>query len=60
MSAGELSEEAGLEAREALRSLFFRTLPFSHFAAGKTVGPVAHDEKPMRSVVDAAVIESLA
>ncbi len=26
------------------------------FAAGKTVGPVAPDEKPSKSVVDAAVI----
>jgi hypothetical protein len=26
------------------------------FATGKTVGPVAHDETPSKSVVDAAVI----
>ncbi len=29
-------------------------------AKGKTVGPVAHDETPSKSVVDAAVIGRLA
>jgi hypothetical protein len=38
---------------------YFRTLPILRFAAGKTVGPVAHDENPSKSVVDAAVIERL-
>jgi hypothetical protein len=39
-----------------LWSLFFPHLAFFRFAAGKTVGPVAHDEKPSKSIVDAAVI----
>ncbi len=55
----ELSREAGLEVREALWSLFFPHLAFFRFAAGKTIGPVAHDERPSKSVVDAAVIERL-
>jgi hypothetical protein len=39
-----------------LWSLFFPHLAFFRFAAGKTVGPVAHDEKQSKSIVDAAVI----
>jgi hypothetical protein len=58
-SVGELSREACLEVREALWSLFFPHLAFFRFAAGKTVGPVAHDEKPSKSIVDAALIERL-
>jgi hypothetical protein len=54
---GELSGKAGLDAREALWSLFFPRFAIFFFAAGKTVGPVAHDEKPSRQVVDAAVID---
>ncbi len=34
-------------------------LAFFLFAAGKTVGLGAHDEKQFKSVVDAAVIERL-
>ncbi len=61
-SVGELSGGAGLEALAALWSLFFPHLASFHFAAGKTVGPAAHDsgEKPSKPVVDAAVIEYLA
>jgi hypothetical protein len=43
-----------------LWSLFFSHLAFFLFAAGKTVGPEAPNEKPSKSVVDAAVIERLA
>jgi hypothetical protein len=56
---GELSGEAGLEVCEALWSLFFQHLAFFRFAAGKTVGPVAHDEKQSKSVIDATEIERL-
>ena len=56
-SVGELSREAGLEARAALWSLFFPYLAIFRFAAGKTVGPVEYDEKLSKSVVDAAVVE---
>ena len=35
-------------------------LAFFRFAAGKTVSPVAHDEKLSKFIVDAAVIERLA
>jgi hypothetical protein len=59
-SVGELSGEAGLEACEALWSQFFQHLALFRFAAGKTVGPVAHDEKLSKSVVNAAVLERLA
>jgi hypothetical protein len=61
-SVGELSKETGLEVREALWSLFFPHLAFFRFAAGKTIGlrVVAHDEKPLKSIVDAAVIARLA
>jgi hypothetical protein len=59
-SVGELSREAGLEVREASWRVFFPHFAFFFcFAAGKTVGPVAHDEKPSKSVIDAAVIELL-
>ncbi len=48
---------AGLEAREALWSLICPHLAIFCFVAGTTVGPVEHDEKPSRSVVDEAMIE---
>jgi hypothetical protein len=44
-SVGELSREAGLEVLEALWILFFQHLAYFRFVAGKTIGPVAHDEK---------------
>ena len=56
-SVGELSREAGLEARAALLSLYFLHLTIFRLAAGKTVGPVEYDEKLSKSVVDAAVVE---
>ncbi len=56
-SVGELSREAGLEARAALWSLFFPHLAIFRFAARKTVGRVESDEKLSKSVVNAEVVE---
>jgi hypothetical protein len=56
-SVGELSGEAGLEAREALWSLFSPHHARFCFAAGKTVGPEEHDATLSKSVIDAAVVE---
>ncbi len=58
-SVSELSGGAGpdSEASEALWSLFFLHLAIFRFAAGKTVAPVANDEKQSKSVVDAGAIE---
>ena len=53
-------EKQALEPVEHCAACLFQHLAYVRFAAGKTVGPVAHDENPSKSVVDAAVIERLA
>jgi hypothetical protein len=47
-----MSKEASLEVLVVLWSLFFKHLAIFCVAAGKAVGPLAHDEEQLKSVVD--------
>ena len=51
-SVNEWRDEASLKDLVALWSLCFPHLAYFRFAAGKAVGPVAHDEKQLKSEIE--------